>query len=156
MFFQSLKSCYELCKNTFQSLHITVTLMLYMNEKNIAKFYIFHSFFSLGLCCSLDPLWLVSGLTRAVGQGLWPRCGSYPALKSILEGHIVKCTSPNKLQLCRSTGFGFHRQTRYRVELWSGKTWMYCTNRYTKATIRQEVRQIQHAWCKHSIREILF
>lgn len=138
-------------------------------------------FFSGSFCqradyCSLDPFWLVSGLTRAVGQGRWPPCGSYPALKSILEGHIAKCTSPNTLQLCRSTGFGFHIQTRHRdsrVELWSGKAWMYCTNRHTKAALwwmrcnsdsavafdswgRQDVGQIQTAWCQHSIRDILF
>ncbi len=118
-------------------------LKLYMNTKNITNFFFSLLFFSGSVCqradyCSLDPLWLVSGLTRAVGQGRRPRCGSYPALKSILEGHIEKCTSLNTLQLCRSTGSGFHRQTRYRdrrVELWSGKLWMYCTNRYTKAVL---------------------
>lgn len=58
--------------------------------------------------CTLDPRLLVTKLTRAVGQECWPRCGSYPALKSISDKHPEMCASPKRLLHCSNPGFGFH------------------------------------------------
>lgn len=55
--------------------------------------------------CNLDARSAVSGLTGALGQECWPRCGSYPALKSILAMHNERRASPNALQRCRRSDF---------------------------------------------------
>lgn len=55
--------------------------------------------------CNSDACSAVLGLTGALGQECWPRCGSYPALKSILAMQTEPRASPNALQRCRRSGF---------------------------------------------------
>lgn len=136
----------------------------------------FSFIFSLPSVCrradyySLDRLWLVPGLTRAVGQGHWPRCGSYPALKSISEGNKEKCTSLNTLQLCRNSeatetaepsfDLAYHECTvqtgtqKQYLDEWdvSADSPVLFDSGWQNKISRKDmkIRQIETAWCKHS------
>lgn len=133
-----------------------------MNKKTLQNsvFSFFHSFFVSGSVCqradygSYDPLWLVSGLTRAVGQERWPRCGSYPALKSILEGHAEEVRFPKHTAALQEHWLWASQTDKipanHKCTVQTGTLKQYLEGWDVIADLCRVWRQIQTAWCKHS------
>lgn len=72
--------------------------------------------------CNLGAGSAVLGLTGALGQECWPRCGSYPALKSILAMQTEPYASPNALQRSRRSGFNREGGTLKIIKVWCKQT----------------------------------
>lgn len=92
-------------------------------QRLLGKFLCIHTLVSQVMCVSR---WTPTikmhahpslGLTGALGQECWPRCGSYPALKSILAMQTELRASPNALQRHRRAVFNRGGATLEMIEV---------------------------------------